>query len=137
MNVWEWNTKLEVGIEEIDNQHKELFNRVNRLVKSVNMGDRHSEISETIDYLIQYVKEHFESEEKIQEYNNYPHYLFHKSLHTEFVNSIYEMKESLEENGVSPELSLELCQTVNSWLIEHIGIADKVFADYIKTDNNE
>lgn len=135
MNTWKWNSNLEIGIEEIDNQHKELFDRVNRLVNSVNMGDSHTEILNTIDFLIQYVEEHFSSEEKYQAQNEYPSYESHKALHTDFVNSINEMKASLDRNGVTSELSLELCSTVNTWLIEHIGIADKAFAVYMNTKN--
>jgi hemerythrin len=60
-----WSDGLASGSEEIDNQHKELITRANRLLATFEGdGMNRQEISKIIDYLTDYVVFHFGTEEK-------------------------------------------------------------------------
>lgn len=129
---WQWNIELETGVDEIDTQHKQLFEQVNLLMQSMAEHNKGIAIEQTLSFLKQYIQEHFTAEEKLQEQSKYPGLLSHKQSHLEFVYNFQNLIQKFTKDGITPDLSLELSQTVNLWLVEHIGMEDKNFADYLK-----
>ena len=67
-----WDLTLDIGIDSIDNQHKELFNRLDQLLSSIDEGRSNDEVIKTLDFLEEYVVKHFNEEEEIQNKINYP-----------------------------------------------------------------
>ena len=59
----EWSDNLSTGVAEIDNQHKELFRRINDLFDACNQGKGKSEVAGVMEFLESYVVEHFGKEE--------------------------------------------------------------------------
>ena len=47
----EWNENLETGIVEIDNQHRTLFDNINRLMEALSAGMGKEDIGEMIGFL--------------------------------------------------------------------------------------
>lgn len=60
----EWTQDLSTGSDEIDNQHKELFRRINSLLDACNQGKGREEIGKTVQFLEDYVITHFSAEEE-------------------------------------------------------------------------
>ena len=60
----EWNQSLATGIAEIDEQHKELFNRTNRLLSGMEENRDADQLRELFLFLDQYVVRHFGDEER-------------------------------------------------------------------------
>lgn len=59
---WQWTSSLETGIEAIDEQHKELFKRIDQLELALYNGRAASELVKLMEYLGLYITEHFELE---------------------------------------------------------------------------
>ncbi|MDK2799856.1 MAG: hemerythrin [Clostridiales bacterium] len=131
---WQWNEQLESGVQEIDMQHKELLHRVNQFMQAVNDGKREEVVKETVSFLEQYVREHFTAEEKLQQESNYPGYVHHKELHDKFINDLHKLQSRLKGQGITPEVLFTLSRTVSLWLVEHIGMADMTFAEFLKNN---
>ena len=51
----EWSDTYATGIEQIDNQHKELFKAVDRLLSACNGGKGKEEVGKLMDFLKDYV----------------------------------------------------------------------------------
>ena len=51
----EWTADLATGVDEIDNQHKELFQRINNLLEACNHGKGKEEVKKVISFLEDYV----------------------------------------------------------------------------------
>lgn len=51
-----WDESLEIGHENIDNQHKELLDRINYFFDSINSGMGKEEVLRTLDFLERYTK---------------------------------------------------------------------------------
>ena len=58
---------LYTGNELIDNEHKELIDRVNKLVESCENGKEKVTAVKTLDFLMDYTDFHFSDEEKLQQ----------------------------------------------------------------------
>lgn len=55
----EWSTELTTGVERIDNQHKELINRINKLQGASREGKGKEVIDELMVFLEDYIKSHY------------------------------------------------------------------------------
>ncbi|MHB9035807.1 MAG: hemerythrin domain-containing protein, partial [Armatimonadota bacterium] len=56
----QWTPDLAVGVREIDDQHRELFKRVNDLLEAMSKGKGRDEIAKVVAFLGNYVVTHFE-----------------------------------------------------------------------------
>jgi hemerythrin len=72
MPKWEWDKRLETGIDEIDDQHRELFNRIDKLELAMYSGKGAAELKQLVEFLLSYVDEHFGSEERVMLDAGYP-----------------------------------------------------------------
>lgn len=128
----EWRVSYEIGIKEIDLQHKALFDKINDLLEACNSKKGKEEVINTINFLGDYVVTHFSDEEKLQRENGYPEYNNHKAAHDRFVKEYENLKARFEQEGVSLNFVISVNRVVVDWLIKHIGSADRAFGDFIK-----
>jgi len=128
----EWTSDLATGVDQIDDQHKEIFKRVNRLSEACNAGKGKEEVLKLLLFLEDYVKEHFAAEEKLQVRYGYPGYASHKSQHTRFVADIARLGTAFKTEGATLSLVIMTNKTLISWLLQHIGKTDKELGAYLQ-----
>ena len=128
----EWNSNLATGVTEIDNQHREIFNRVNRLSAACSEGKGKEEVLRLLLFLEDYIKEHFAAEERLQLRHGYPDYAAHKSQHTRFIADVARLTAAFREEGATLTLVIMTNKTLVSWLVQHIGKTDMEFAKYLR-----
>ena len=100
---------LETGIKAIDDQHKELINKVNAL--SANKSFTKDDIQKTITILADYVVQHFADEQALHTKYNYPKAAAHKALHDNFIAEIEKIKKEFRTRDDYLKFSLEIKQT--------------------------
>ena len=128
----QWRQDLAVGVDIIDEQHQELFSRINQLLDACNLGKGKEEVGALINFLEDYVKTHFRDEEELQRKHKYPEYDNHKNLHNKFIDEVTSLKIRLNESGTSLLLIIDINRKVVDWLVNHIGKMDKELGKYIK-----
>ena len=126
---WDWT--FDIGIENIDNQHKELFNRLDQLLISIEEGKGHDEVIKTLDFLEEYVIKHFTEEEEIQNKTNYPLLNIQHMQHEEFKSDLKEFRRVFETEGVSTVLVLNIQKNLVSWFKSHVMNLDKDLGDFL------
>ena len=75
----EFDESLVTGNEMIDTQHKELIDKINKLLDSCETSKEKTVAVKTLDYLADYTEFHFGEEEKLQAEINYPGIAEHKN----------------------------------------------------------
>lgn len=129
-----FDESLYTGNELIDNEHKELIARVNKLVDSCEKGTEKMTAVKTLDFLMDYTDFHFSDEEKLQQDVGYDKLDQHKAQHDAFRKSVDELREMLEEEEGPTDAFVEAVnKNVSQWLIDHIQGWDKAVAEYIRT----
>lgn len=128
----EWSDNLSVGVDTIDNQHKELINRVNAFYAALRKENSKEETLKVLDFLSSYMVRHFKDEEAIQVKYNYPKYAEHRKIHKEFIETVKGVTADLEANGVTTAASTMIAMTVTNWLVNHISIQDKDIGRHIR-----
>ncbi len=133
-----WTEDLSVGIKTIDEQHKELFDRINSLVDAIKQHVCKYKIGDVIKFLEDYVHIHFEEEERYMLKYGYPHYNHHKSQHEYFRQELSTLKPELLklEGGTKPgsyELSVATNQLVVDWILAHVANVDKQLGKFLQS----
>jgi hemerythrin len=128
-----WHESLSVGVPEIDEQHQELFRRLNQLLEACNQGKGKESVRELVNFLQAYVVEHFATEERLQKQHAFPGYAEHRTKHAEFIRTAGELKFTLEEQGPTLPFIIAVNKTVVDWLAQHISKMDKEFGRFLAT----
>lgn len=129
----EWTPNLAVGVKNIDQQHKTLFEKADQLFEAGKKGKTKEFISELLVFLDDYTKEHFHKEEVYMQSIGYPEYENQKKLHASFISQLSQLKRDYEESGCNITVILNANQMIIDWLMKHISIEDKkigMFANY-------
>ena len=126
---------LEIGNDEIDSQHKEIFKRVNKLLSAMADGSGKDTIGKLIEFLTDYVVSHFDAEESLMRKHHYTEYQLHKMQHKLLTTDVLQIKQEFEGQGASSNLVIQIQKKVCNWLKSHISTEDKKFVLTTKTRN--
>ena len=134
-----WKEQYRIGNKEIDEQHYQLFCKIDNLLAIARSGDfekKKKECYDLIEFLIDYTKFHFESEEKIQKKLQYVGYTQHVWIHKEFIQTIQDYKEKLEKD-FSQLVLKSFVGTLLTWLALHVcGCDRKIMPNIPLEDQN-
>jgi hemerythrin len=126
-----WKETLSVGVNEIDNQHKELFKRINNLLDACTQGKGREEIKRTMGFLSDYVISHFGIEEELMNRYNYPDYASHRERHEKFKKEFAELKMKIEKEVTGLLTTLGTNHLLIDWWLNHIGKVDKALGAFL------
>jgi len=133
-----WRDSLKIGVDEIDREHKELFERFNSFIEIVRDGrclkEKIDEIEKIFNFLGEYVVIHFKNEEKLQKESNYPDYEKHIKIHQKFKEEVKEFNKKILENREDETLIQKFAGKVAAWLVNHVADEDQKIAEFIKKD---
>ena len=129
----QWRESYAIGIEEIDEQHKQLFEAIDKLFAACTQGKGKEQVGDTLKFLEEYTVVHFTDEQKLHIKHNYPERISHRQVHDNFLKTFEGLKKQFDEEGASVLFVSTVNKTVLEWLIKHIGSLDKSFAAYVKS----
>jgi len=127
----QWDKSLAVGVKIIDEQHQELFRRVNALLEAMLQAKGKDEIGKLIAFLKDYVVEHFGAEQKLMTQHRYPALAQHKAQHDAFVKTFLEVATEFEQKGASGGMAIKLNSFLGAWLRDHIGSSDTALGKFL------
>lgn len=129
----QWSEDLLTHIEEIDRQHKTLFDCLARLESAHNEKERWSILHYAIIELKNFVQVHFSVEEALLRLFDYPLLSAHIDEHRGFAQSLADIeKKTLEQHD---DVSDEMIALLRRWLVEHIGKSDHQYVPYLKSSS--
>ena len=126
MPVAVWSDTYVTGIEDIDAQHKGLFEAINHLADCFHTGRAAEGALEALDFLAEYTKEHFETEEEFMRVMAYPRLSLHESEHTVLLTKVLNLQVKLDEGFL---ITADVASFVADWLAHHINESDM---DYVR-----
>jgi len=124
---------METGIGKIDAQHKDLVDRINAITTMGTKSVSDDETKKTLDLLGSYIVKHFNDEEALQKQSGYPKYEQHRQLHKAYIGEFEKLKKEFAQNGHSAKFTLDLSNSIISWIVRHIKSVDVEFGKYYKT----
>ena len=129
---FEWNEIYELGIPEIDLQHKKLISISNELYDVATKDDVNLKLtmSKILKNLTDYTVYHFTSEEDFMKKYGYEGVPMHKIAHDNFVAEVTQQIKKLDSS--SKEAVLLFYDYIANWILTHIAKADKIWANFVK-----
>ncbi|MBP6409160.1 MAG: hemerythrin family protein [Fusobacteriaceae bacterium] len=121
-----WNDEYSIGIVEIDEQHKKLF----ELSEILNEATEINEIKDILLFLEEYMQFHFNTEESMMRKYNYELIEEHKKLHDDLKEKVTGYIELYFLGNYS--FIEELEEVVQEWIYEHILEEDRKYKEFFK-----
>jgi len=131
-NYVSWSESYSMGIKIIDDQHKGLLDFVNDLFNhsTGNELEEQAYFKEVIQQAVQYIKNHFQTEEKLMITTKYPGYAEHKKAHDEFTLTVVKSVKDFESGK---RLVLEkFAYFLKDWILTHVAVMDIQYATYFR-----
>jgi len=127
----DWDDTFAGGIEEIDEQHKELIITYNQLVDACMGNPGPARPALIINLLTGKVKEHCRAEESLLETHGYPRTKHHESDHKEFIKTIEDLEYRFLTGG-NPDLKMGSVVAIGKQLIDHTRSDDVEAFQFVK-----
>lgn len=120
--IFKWKDNFSIGIEEIDRQHKRLFEiggEIYNLAILKDGQDHYDEIIALLNSLKDYTVYHFGFEESLMEKYNYDDIDKHKQQHDKFIEKLVEI-EAQDIDARQKKVILDILDFIVNWISSHI-----------------
>lgn len=125
-----WKEDYLIGVDVIDEQHKELFRIAEEAFKLLQNDfyiDKYDQIVNLIEQLKNYAAFHFKTEENYMEKIGYKRLLSQKVQHNDFIEKINQIDlEAIDGN--QDQYLLSIIEFAVDWIDQHILKADKMIS---------
>ena len=120
-----WKKDYDLGIEDIDLQHRYFLNLINRLADELRMTTDASRRAALIAELNAYARFHFVSEENMMAKATYPLLEEHRRHHLALISELNSKEAMLQL-----EANDRRAEEVVDFLLEHTTGEDRLFAEF-------
>ncbi len=128
-----WNDKLVLGVDKMDDEHRELVSRINALVAVLDDPIARSEsdrLLSAFNSLAEYTIHHFSDEEAYLAQIGYPQAGPHHKIHEKLLAQVAKYGEDLKAGRLNDE---KLISFLKNWLISHIMGVDMQYAAHARS----
>lgn len=136
----EWNSKYELGIPVIDEQHKKLVALCKEFYEGIvsENADKNAvkaKLTTALKACCDYVKTHFRDEETLLRAASYKNFANHKMQHDEFTRKVLTMAQNFDSTNTLE--AIKFARFLYDWIMSHISYTDKQYIpciiEYLKT----
>ncbi len=128
----QWSDKFAIGVEQVDAQHKRLFELAGALYILAHGEDSGPALGDSLNELVEYTRYHFQSEEALMLEYGYHRLDAHKLEHDALARQALDFRTRFARGeAVSVD---EFLGFVYAWLTRHIMDQDKKVGAYIELE---
>ncbi len=116
----QWDEKYSTGNDEVDTQHKQLFDYLNELEDRIEKGASQQWAEQFMAAVGLYTRTHFCFEEMCMRRAKCAVAAQNKVQHTKLLAAFVAMNNRFKQEGISDDLLQQLKAFLTSWLVNHI-----------------
>ena len=124
MAIMEWNDRLDVRVDSMNDQHQKLIDLMNALHDQFSDGADRATQSKSLDALAAYTVKHFADEERYLESIEYAGIDSHRLIHAELLKEFTAYKDAFDRGG---DLTTKFFSFLKLWLTAHIQGIDRKY----------
>lgn len=121
----QWDDNYSVGVKEIDDQHKVLFDLINQTHNAMKQNMEKAEKQKILDGLVDYTVFHFDHEEGLMRKAEYSDYDAHIEKHKKLVGQVKDFHHKFSTGAI--DIDMNLMKFLKEWLSNHIMGTDKFY----------
>jgi len=127
-----WTPDLATGIDWQDEQHKKLFEEINRFIESIKHKQVQKEVDDIFDFLSRYAKTHFVQEEKAMQEAGFQEAASHKAEHNAFIENLTRLHAEISAQPEARQLlAIRTRKLLSDWFFNHVSKVDKRLGDFL------
>lgn len=130
MTILAWKDAYRMGVDELDEQHRQLFLLGERLERAIADGSENETVAEALRQLVAYTQTHFREEETLMAQVGYRELEHHCQIHRQFVVYLTGFLKRLRAGKAVT--ATELVHFIQKWLVGHILGEDMKAAHAVK-----
>lgn len=130
MPILEWDSKLELAVREMNHQHQQLLDYMNKLYDLNDSGASKNELMRVLNDLGKCTVKHFSEEEAYMSSIKYPKFSSHQSIHRDLLKKFTHHQEQFV-NSTEQKLSSDFFLFLRLWLQAHIMGIDRQYSDFV------
>ena len=127
----EWKSEWDSGNIEIDKQHQELLDLLNKLIQLSNIETSFEKSINQLEILIQKTVQHFNYEEEILSNIGYKDYDRHCKIHKNLIGKVFQLKECYQAGELNPSAFFSFI--ADDVIIGHLINEDILFFNILKS----
>ena len=121
----DWFEALSVGVEAMDEQHKELFDRINHLFVAIAADENNADLNELVENVARRAESHFRDEEQLMREIGCPDVEEHRQRHLTFEKEFGEIRSQSTAGVYDSAELIAIQELLINWFLEHITVMDK------------
>ena len=129
MPVLEWSPELEIGIFELDLQHRSLVSIANQFYDAIEAGRPEHTINWILEEFLVYINMHFQTEEQYMRRYKHPDTPKHQEEHAEMLKAMRRFKRKLK---AGEDVAEEVMGFLQKWLAGHLTGFDRSLGETYK-----
>jgi len=129
MPVFAWREVYSVNIQEMDEHHRQIFARANKLQAAIDSAEEAAEVEEALDFLVHYAEFHFSEEESLMSRHHYPEYEPHRAKHEGLIKDVVRLRG--QHRGKEIDLGADVLGLLKRWIIDHILTEDRKYGRFL------
>ncbi len=102
MTLIEWSPQFSLGVAELDNEHRDLLQIINRLYEQIQSGHYQTTVIDALEELHGSAANHFAHEEEIMRNRHYAkfdeHHADHRRLLAEITAMIHQCQDGIDDD---------------------------------------
>lgn len=129
MSLLRWKDEYLTQVEEIDDQHRRLFDLINGIYDMMRLGRGQEAIAEALNELHDFTRFHFGTEEKFMADSNYNGTDPHAAEHVRLLDQIHNLRIEVRDGRIV--MSMNEMYFLKDWLLVHFQGPDRGLAHHL------
>ncbi|MFO1090631.1 MAG: bacteriohemerythrin [Hyphomicrobiales bacterium] len=123
MALIEWRREFETGVPDVDHEHRELVDLINRLHTEMLAGADSAKVEVFLGEVFARIAAHFALEESIMRKHRYDEYAAHKAEHEALLDEIRDIMDVAYDSPAASSTE-SLSRAVRNWFVDHFQSKD-------------
>ena len=122
MTLLQWKPEYSVGVDSMDDEHREMIDLINDIYERLESDSNVEQIEACLGDIFSTISMHFALEEKMMRSSNYAEYQAHKDDHENLLDQIRDLMDDYDADSSTGAVKLE--QSLSGWFAGHFSTFD-------------
>ena len=122
MNLLQWKPEYSVGIQSMDDEHREMIDLINNTYEKLKSDADADQVEEHLGEILSTISMHFALEERIMQNAGYGEFQAHKDDHEVLLDRLRDLMDDYYDDPASGGSRLE--QGLSDWFAKHFSTFD-------------
>ncbi len=122
MSLLQWKQEYSVGIESMDDEHREMIDLINSVYAKLDAKSDALQIETCLGDIFNTISMHFALEERIMRFHNYAEFGAHKEDHEDLLDQIRDLMDDFVNDPDAGAVALEM--RLSDWFEVHFATFD-------------